>query len=840
MQVNRSVFFTITLIAGFIFTGCRNYNLYRRKLPDNKTATKILPLKNEKNSTTSGYGYIFNHEVQNNICQIATADTFKLNKDNMGQIEYRLMKEKDGKNPLWSLFCFGTSVPLRIPALVGIPVGHAKGVIKLEVDVKDASGNLIKTYKAKAKAISFITCYWGYRKDDAQDKSKDKAFIKAMTKIKSQINTDASLLNSKLPGGYMNEQEIQAKTFIQAGNAAYNKKDYAKAIENYSKATGIITDYKKYHAMFLYQLGSSYSYQLTEEGNANAIKYVKQALELDPKVDLLAPITLYSVYLDNNDYQNAIHWLDYTLTNFEANAKQKEIINEYKTSAVKALPQIIAGAALLTKPVKVTINNLGPVINGKEGDYFPSVTADESMLLFTSRRAGSTGGRDKDGKYDEDLWYCDKDTTTGKWGAPKNFGQPVNTKNNNGIASFTGDGQFVVCARCNEPDGIGNCDLYGASLVGNTWKEPVNIGTPVNSKDWDAQVSISADGKTLVWCSMREGGFGNEDMWISKKTEDGKWTTPKNLGTTVNTSGSEFAPYLHPDGKTLYFASNNHTPRIGGTDIYKTTIKEDGSCTLPENLGYPINSEKDDNYFVLTPSGLKGYFASNRRGGYGETDIYEIVYPQEMKSQLTTFVGFVLNDETKLPLEANIKIEDLDSAKVVGEYTSNSASGKFVVILKPGHNYALTVSKQGYLFYSENFNIHPDNAFKEVKKEVFLQQIKEGKKIVLNNIFFETGKSILTETSQLEIGKLAELLTQNPLIKVEISGHTDNVGKDAANLLLSQDRANVVVAALVTKGIAAARLIAKGYGKTQPYGPNNTEEQRALNRRTEFKILSAN
>ncbi|MEO6302946.1 MAG: OmpA family protein, partial [Bacteroidia bacterium] len=214
--------------------------------------------------------------------------------------------------------------------------------------------------------------------------------------------------------------------------------------------------------------------------------------------------------------------------------------------------------------------------------------------------------------------------------------------------------------------------------------------------------------------------------------------------------------------------------------------------------------------------------------------------PQEMKSQLTTFVGFVLNDETKAPLEANIKIEDLDSAKVVGEYVSNSASGKFVVILTPGHNYALTVSKQSYLFYSENFNIHPDNAFKEVKKEVFLQQIKEGKKIVLNNIFFETGKSILTETSQLEIGKLAELLSQNPLVKVEISGHTDNVGNDAANLRLSQDRANVVVAALVTKGIPVARLIAKGYGKTQPYGPNDTDEQKALNRRTEFKILSAN
>jgi outer membrane protein OmpA-like peptidoglycan-associated protein/tetratricopeptide (TPR) repeat protein len=840
MKKNRPILFPIVLIATLIFSGCRHYNFYNRKLSNSKTTTKILPLNNDANPKTTSYGSIFNNDVQNNMCQIAAVDTFKLNKDNMGQIDYRMVQEKDGKNPLWSLFCIVTSIPFRIPALIGIPVGHAKGVIKLEVDVKDGSRNLIKTYKAKGKAISFITCYWGYGKSDAQYKSKDKAFAKAMTKIKHQIDADAAILNLKLPGGYMNGQEIQAKTFIQSGDIAFEKKEYDKAIEDYSKATGIITDYKKYHAVFLYKLGSSYSEQLSESGNEYAIKYLKQALELDSKVNILAPIALYSVYVDNNDYQSAINWLDYSLTNFELNNKQKDIINEYKTSALKALPQITAGAALLDKPVKVTINNMGPIINGKEGDYFPSVTADESMLLFTSRRAGSTGGLGSDGKYDEDLWYCDKDTATEKWSAPKNFGPPVNTKNNNGIASFTGDGQFVVCGRCNEPDGSGSCDLYGATLVGNIWKEPVNMGTPVNSKDWDAQVSISADGKTLVWCSTREGGFGNEDMWISKKKEDGTWTVPKNLGAIVNTSGSESAPYLHPDGKTLYFASNNQTPRIGGTDIYKTTIKDDGSCTLPENLGYPINSEKDDNYFVLTPSGLTGYFASNRKGGYGETDIYEIVYPQEMKSQLTTFVGFVLNDETKEPLEANIKIEDLDSNKVVGEYVSNSASGKFVIILTPGHNYALTVSKQGYLFYSENFNIHSDNAFKEVKKEVFLQQIKEGKKIVLNNIFFETGKSVLTETSQLEIGKLAELLTQNPLVKVEISGHTDNVGNDAANLHLSQDRANVVVATLVSKGISVVRLTAKGYGKTQPYGLNDTDDQKALNRRTEFKILTAN
>lgn len=204
---------------------------------------------------------------------------------------------------------------------------------------------------------------------------------------------------------------------------------------------------------------------------------------------------------------------------------------------------------------------------------------------------------------------------------------------------------------------------------------------------------------------------------------------------------------------------------------------------------------------------------------------------------MITYVGYVVNDETKEPIEANIKVEDVDSSTLVGEYVSNSATGKFVVILTPGRNYSMTISKEDFLFYSENFNTTDTTDFQEIKKEVVLQQIKEGKKIVLNNIFFETGKSELTESSALEIGKLYDLLIQNPKINVEISGHTDNVGGDAQNMKLSFDRAKVVVETLVSKGIPEKRLIAKGYGKNQPVAPNDTPENKQLNRRTEFKIL---
>ena len=839
IQAHMKKTLLLFVVIAFFLQSCRSWTFLDMKLDDSKTNNKINPLKVVTTGTTLddiGKSYYFIHEMKYNVCQLTPEDTLRLDKENMGTVGYRLIKDKNRRNPFLFLFFMPIDlVTVGLPAIFGLPIGHRIGVVKLAVDVKDPSGNVIKTYIAKGRNTTMIAGYWGYKSEDAKDRARDKAFYRALLDIKKQMDADASFLNSRLPNATLTPDEIQANRFIVEGHKAFDAKNYPDAIAAYSKALPLLKNTKPSHALFYYRLGYSYADQ---DGEAdNAIKYLTKALEINPTIDYMAPVSLYIAHKNKNDFRNAIKWLDYTIDKFGLNDKQKNLLRQWKKECENAIPQIEAGAKLKDNPVNVIVKNMGSVINGKEGDYFPSITADESMLLFTSRRAGSTGEL-KEGKYDEDLWYSAKDST-GKWQSPKNFGTPVNTPQNNGIASFTGDGQFVVCGRCNEVDGFGGCDIYGATLVGNTWKTPVNMGKVVNSKEWDAQVSISADGNTLVFCSTRTGGYGEEDIWMTKKNSNGQWSEPRNLGSVINTSGSEFSPYLHPDGKTLYFASNNRSPRIGGTDIYKTTINEDGTFTTPENLGYPINTEFNDNYFVLSPSGLKGYFASNRPGGIGADDIYEITYPEEKKTKLTTFVGYVFDEETKQALEAGITIDDLDSAKVVGTYVSNSATGKFVVILTPGHNYGLTVSKGGYLFYSENFNIDTNHAFQEVRKEVLLQRLKEGKKIVLNNIFFETGKAALTDASNVEIQKLYDLLLQNPTLKVEISGHTDNVGNDETNLKLSQDRANVVVQVLISKGIPAARLIAKGYGETQPYAPNDTDEQRALNRRTEFKIISA-
>ncbi|MBU3659144.1 MAG: hypothetical protein FGM14_04705 [Flavobacteriales bacterium] len=826
----------------FATVGCRSYSSYDLKLKENKTATKLKPVELKVNSSSyldATATRVYNYEILNNVCQLTARDSLALDKENMGSVEITKIKQKNTRNPLWFVFCTATSIgTLGTAALVGIPIGHRKGVTKLQLDVKDNSGTIIKTYNAKGKHTSFITGYWGYDSGDAGAKSYDLSFKKAMEKIRNQMGNDITELNEKLPKGLLEEDEVEAKIYVQLGDIFYDAKNYNLAISNYTTAFTTLKNFKKKDAQFVYKLGMSHINEGKDGSELNGIKYLTKALELDPLVDFMAPVGLYLAYKGLDDFDNAVKWLDYTLDKFYLNSAQKDLLNKWKNQMLGNKEQIKAGASLKLTPEKVEINNLGNGINGVEADYFPSVTADESMLLFTSTREGSTGGKNSEGAYDEDLWYSMK-TQDGKWSAPQNFGTPVNTKNNNGIASFTGDGQFVVCGRCNEPDGYGSCDIYGATLTGNTWNKPINLGSVINSKSWDAQVSVSADGKTLVWSSNREGGYGDQDLWMSKKDEKGIWTQAKNLGSVINTEGNEYSPFLHPDGKTLYFSSNFHSPRIGGIDIYKSTLNENGTWSKPENLGYPINTEKNDLYFVQTPSGLKGYFASDREGGLGLYDIYEIVYPQEKKSSLITFIGNVIDEESSIPLEANVKIEDVDSSSLVGEYVSNSSTGKFVVILTPGRNYSMTVSKNGYLFYSENFNVLDTTEFKEIKKDVLLQKIKEGKKIVLNNIFFQTGKSELTESSALEISKLYDLLMQNPSINVEISGHTDNVGGDAENLKLSFDRAKVVVETLVAKGIPANRLVAKGYGKTQPIAPNDTPENKQLNRRTEFKILGA-
>lgn len=623
---------------------------------------------------------------------------------------------------------------------------------------------------------------------------------------------------------------------ISQATELYKQNQFDEAVEVFLMAFDYSKTLEASDAQAMYLLGSAIMQSSYDSASLRALPYLKKSLELDSTVSIMAPLSMYMIQRERELYNEAEEWLNYSSSHFTLNDKQTKLIETQRSEIESLKQQLEAGKLLKQQACEAHITLLDTMVNTEADDYFPSLSADESILYFTSVRKGSVGGL-QNGVYNEDLWFCEA-TAEGNWGQAKNMGKPVNTENNNGIAAITGDGQTVICCRCNEESGWGSCDLYQAFLTGDKWSIPQNMGKRINTSDWDAQPSISADGNILVWSSKRTGGLGGQDIWWSKRDSIGHWTEPQNIGSPINTSGEEHSPFITPDGKTLYFSSDNQSPRIGRLDIYKSHLQANNTWSKPENLGYPINSEFDDRHFVLSPSGLRAYFSSNRNGGRGRSDIYEITFPILNQTAYYTFVGKVLDAESKLPLDADIKIEDLDGRKTVGTYRANSSTGKFVVVLVPGRNYSLTVSKKTYLFHSENFNIVNTKQYRKIEKQVLLSKIKTGNKIILNNVFFDSGKSNLRLESNLEIEKLYTILRENPQITVEISGHTDNVGNPTANIKLSTDRAQVIKQALIAKGIDANKLKTNGYGQKKPIASNTSEEGRQQNRRTEFLILA--
>jgi outer membrane protein OmpA-like peptidoglycan-associated protein len=393
-----------------------------------------------------------------------------------------------------------------------------------------------------------------------------------------------------------------------------------------------------------------------------------------------------------------------------------------------------------------------------------------------------------------------------------------------------------------------------------------NINT---DKYHESSACYSPDGNSVYFVSDKPGGQGDRDIYISHKDEKGRWGEAINLGPTINTKLGEEGVFAHPDGRTLYFSSQGHKG-LGGYDIYKSVFDEKTKTwSTPENIGYPVNTPDDDVFFVVSASGRRAYYTSFNPGGYGEKDLYMITFLGAEKlmvnnnednllasqaepvketvaaqtvaikeAQLTILKGVITDALTRKPLEATIEIVDNQMNQVIATFTSNSATGKYLVSLPAGKNYGIAVKKEGYLFHSENFDIPNTAAFQQVTKDVELKNLAVGSKIVLKNIFFDFDKATLRPESTNELERLTKLLNDVPTLKIEISGHTDSKGANDYNKALSDNRAKAVVDYLIKAGIASNRLVYKGYGEEQPISTNETDEGRQLNRRTEFKILS--
>ncbi|MFN0016579.1 MAG: OmpA family protein [Saprospiraceae bacterium] len=491
-------------------------------------------------------------------------------------------------------------------------------------------------------------------------------------------------------------------------------------------------------------------------------------------------------------------------------------------------------AEAVKNPVPFAPRSVGLGVNSPNDEYLPALTADGSTMIFTRR----------DG-YDENF-YTSARQPDGSWGQAV-YLQGVNTSQNEGAQAINADGVWLVFTACNRRnDGSqGSCDLYWSQHKDGAWTKSVPFSSAVNSPDWDAQPAISPDSKMLFFSSTRPGGRGGKDLWFTTRLPNSRWSEPQNLGPEINTPGDEQTPFLHPDGQTLYFTSNG-LPGMGENDLYFVRRNPDSTWGKPQNLGYPINTKANEGTLTVSLDGMTAYFGANPPESAGGIDIYAFDLPAHARPQPVTYAKARVTDAaTGNALVAQIEFTDLKTGQAFVSARTR-ADGTFVVCLPAGKDYGLNVSKTGYLFHSENFNLVGTASFdKPFLLEIPLQPITAptlepdarpvvATPVVLRNVFFETGSAALLPASTTELDRLATLLRETPALRIEIGGHTDNVGDDASNQTLSENRAKAVYDYLARTGIPAERLRFKGFGETTPIETNDTPDGRSRNRRTDF------
>lgn len=502
--------------------------------------------------------------------------------------------------------------------------------------------------------------------------------------------------------------------------------------------------------------------------------------------------------------------------------------DKYAQNAQLNLRNINFSRDAFKNPVNVNPVNMGSSINSKDQEYSPAFAIDEKTIYITKRM-----GNLSDNRPNEDLYFAELNDES--WDKVKDIGPPINTIENEGAFSISSDGNYIFFTSCSRNGGKGQCDIWLTSKKNNRWDEPKNLQSPINTKYWESQPSISSDGRMLYFSSDRPGGYGGTDIWVSEFSISG-WSAPKNLGPTVNTSKDEQFPFIHSDNRTLYFSSNGH-PGLGKSDLYLTRKDVKLNWETPINMGYPINSRGQDWNLVVARDGKTAYFSSDQLKGFGGLDIYTFQLPEKLQAEKVSYLrGYVRDAITKQPLSANVELSPINGEPTTLTY-AKPGTGMFLVPLKTNMKYALTIDKDGYLFYTEFYNMPAIQRDQPIELFIDLEKIELGNSVVLKNIFFDTDKSDIKDESKQELEKLIDFLSENNSIRIEISGHTDNVGDSKHNMVLSENRAKSVCDFLTNNGIEKSRLTYKGFGDTQPIKQNNTDENRAKNRRTEFKII---
>lgn len=613
----------------------------------------------------------------------------------------------------------------------------------------------------------------------------------------SKINKKASALYDKAVEKGTNGDIVAAASLLEE---AVKKDD--KYIDAYLSLGGIYRDLKKY--------------------DASTANYEKAfALDPDYTIDYKLP---YSINLAGaGEFQKALDAINDLL-------EKKPPRNETGLKAAQYRKRCYEFAVNYAKEHPATNyvftpKNVGDNINSSESEYWPSLTIDGKELVFTRRL----------NNFNEDF-FSSIQTDKG-WDKAQLLKGQINTPQNEAAQNISLDGEWLIFTADNRRGGWGGFDLYISYLTPTGWSEAINLGGNVNSDQWDSQPSLSPDKKDLYFASRRFGGYGGSDIYVCHLQLDGKWSEPENLGPSVNTSGNEQCPFIHADNQTLYFTSD-FWPGYGDEDLFYAKRGPNKVWSKPINLGYPINTIAREGTLFITTDGKTAYYASDRNDSKGGLDIYSFELRDDLRPNKTLWVtGQVFDKKTSKGLPSDVELIDLATKQQVSEVQTDE-QGNYLITLPVGRDYAFNVNRKGYLFYSDNYLLSKEFADSTYEKNIPLQPIEVNASIVLNNIFFDVNKYELKPESQVELDKVIALLKENPTVKIEISGHTDNAGKPADNLTLSNNRSKAVVNYLITNGIAVQRLTPKGYGETQPIADNASEQGKARNRRTEMKVIS--
>ena len=612
--------------------------------------------------------------------------------------------------------------------------------------------------------------------------------------------------------GELSTQSKKARKLYEKADKKYKERSFYEALDLLEESAKVDPAFFEAHI----RMGSLYK-ALGQEDSV----YSKYQAYFNTTIEPIASVIekLAHMAFDRGEYVKAQEYLNQFLTEVPERSKADDIVL-LSSSLGFAQNQIE------NYDEAISVDVLTENINRFKLQYLPSITIDNSAMFFTKRDHVS-------GDEDIVVSYSKNDG----WLPAQSVSQRINSHLNEGACSVSADGRIMIFTSCDKRDSYGSCDLYITKKTGENWSKPKNLGRSVNSRYWESQPSLSADGKTLYFSSNRSGGKGGRDLWVSKN-EDGKWIKPTNLGDLINTPKDETTPFIHPDGETLYFSANGY-PGMGGYDLYKANLT-DSIWSQPQNIGYPINTHKDEVAIIIASDGVTAYFAKEEQKNFEILDskIVSTRLKEEMSSNETTFIiGKVMDAKSHEPLRAEVQIVDLLGNKNVYLSESDSLTGVFYMILPKGLNLAAYVKKKGYLYadYSFESNSNSNSTFDTLTIE--LDRIEEGQSIVLQNVYFDFDSYELKQESESEIENAYQMLVDNPSIIVEIAGHTDNIGSVAYNLELSTKRANIIYQELIKKGIEATRITYKGYGQHSPKTSNDSDESRQSNRRIEFRVL---